>query len=631
MSPDGAQLAAIEGALVARQARREGRELRFLCPAHEDLRPSARWNPDKQTWFCDACQAGGGWRDLAARLGLEPPAAGGGAGELLAEVEAVYDYRDGEGRLRFQVLRKRGKSFACRRPLPGGGWAWNLDGVERVIYRLPETAAAVRAGGRVFVVEGEKDADQLAVLGLAATTNPGGAGKWRAAYGAALRGARVVILPDHDLAGRRHAEAVCASLVGAAAEVRVLELPGLGEKGDVSDWIAAGERAGHAPDSIRRELEKLAAVAPLAPIASTAPPAPLAGAGPATPAAALVASAGRPSRVRRASDVAPQSVTFLWRPYVACGKLTLLEGDPGQGKSWIAAALATAGSRGRGLPGTAPFEPFRSLIFTAEDGLADTLRPRLDRLGADCDAVFLHDQPLDLAQDEDFAEIEQALAEHRPRLVILDPIVAYLGARTDAYRANEVRAILAPLGRLADRHGCAVLAVRHLTKSRGSRSIYAGQGSIDFAAAARSVLLAGCGADDDAERALVHIKSNLAELGPTLAYTIDEQGFRWAGASPLRASDLLAPEATGNELSALDEARGFLRSLLGAGPVPTTEIWAAARQAGIAEHTVRRAKGLEKIAALRQGYGPGGSWRWALAAPAAPAAGEAKGTGEEET
>ncbi len=609
MSSDGAQVAAIERALAARQARREGPELRFLCPAHEDRHPSARWSREKRTWYCDVCQAGGGWRDLATRLGLDLPAAGG---EPLAEVEAVYDYRDGDGRLLYQVLRKRGKQFPCRRPLPGGGWAWNLEGIERVLYRLPETVAAVVAGEMVLLVEGEKDADRLAALGLAATTNPGGAGKWQAAYGAPLRGARVVILPDNDPVGRKHAETVARSLVtmrcGAAAEVRVLELAGLAEKGDVSDWIAERERAGRTAAEIRREVEELAAAAPMVLAADTT---------------AAGSPAGRRSRVRRASEVPPQAVVFLWRPYIACGKLTLLEGDPGQGKSWIAAALATAGSRGQGLPGAAPFAPFRTLIFTAEDGLGDTLRPRLDLLGADCDAVFLHDQPLDLAQADDFAEIEQALAEHRPRLVILDPIVAYLGAKTDAYRANEVRAILAPLARLADRHGCAVLAVRHLNKSRGSRSIYAGQGSIDFTAAARSVLLAGCGADDDAERALVHIKSNLAAVGPTLAYAIDEQGFRWAGASPLRASDLLAPEATGNDLSSLDEARAFLRSLLGAGPVSTNEIWAAARQAGIAEHTLRRAKQLEGIVARRQGYGTGGSWRWSLDGP--PAAPEGEG------
>jgi hypothetical protein len=145
--------------------------------------------------------------------------------------------------------------------------------------------------------------------------------------------------------------------------------------------------------------------------------------------------------------------------------------------------------------------------------------------------VLLHDQRLDLTVPEDFAELEQALAEHRPRLVILDPIVAYLGAKTDAYRANEVRAVLAPLARLAERHGCAMLAVRHLRKARGSRSIYAGQGSIDFTAAPRSVLLAGWGAEGEAERALVHIKSNLAGAGPTLAYRIDEQG----SAGPARA------------------------------------------------------------------------------------------------
>jgi putative DNA primase/helicase len=619
MPLDRAQLAAIARALAQRQARREGRELRFLCPAHQDRHPSARWNPEKETWFCDACKEGGGWRDLTARLGVEVRGAGG---EAPGEVEAAYDYRDAAGRLLFQVLRKPGKAFACRRPLPGGGWAWNLDGTERVAYRLPETLAAARGGGVVFVVEGEKDADRLVALGLAATTNAGGAGKWRASCSAALRGARVVIVPDQDAAGRRHAAAVGASLAGVAAEVRVLELRGLPEKGDVSDWIARREREGRGQGDIRRELVELAAGAPVPPAApgAGAPPVPPA------PCAAGPAAAGRRSRVRRASEIEPQAVRFLWRPYLPCGKLTLLEGDPGQGKSWIAAALATAGSRGEGFPGAAPFAPFRSLIFTAEDGLADTLRPRLDRLGAECDAVLLHDEPLDLAQGDDFAEVEQAVAEHGPRLVILDPIVAYLGAKTDAYRANEVRAILAPLARLADRHGCAVLAVRHLNKSRGSRSIYAGQGSIDFTAAARSVLLAGCGGEGEAERALVHIKSNLAALGDTVAYAIDEQGFRWAGASALRASDLLAPEATGDDVSALDEARAFLRSELAHGPVSWAQIWALARQAGIAEHTLRRAKAREGIVACRQGYGPGGSWRWSLAGAKAASEEPAEGS-----
>lgn len=165
----------------------------------------------------------------------------------------------------------------------------------------------------------------------------------------------------------------------------------------MSDWIEARKREGSSADEIRSDLEGLAAAAP--------------------PAAVTLSRSrsGRPSRVRCAVDVQPQPVSFLWRPYLALGKLTLLEGDPGQGKSWIAAALATAGSRGHGLPGSTPFPPFRTLIFTAEDGLADTLRPRLDLLGADLRSVLLHDQPLDLSEADDIAEFDQPLAEHRPR------------------------------------------------------------------------------------------------------------------------------------------------------------------------------------------------------------------------
>jgi putative DNA primase/helicase len=327
------------------------------------------------------------------------------------------------------------------------------------------------------------------------------------------------------------------------------------------------------------------------------------------------AAARRPSRVRRACDIEPQTVTFLWHPYLPLGKLSLLDGDPGLGKSWIAAALATAGSRGDGLPGAGAFSPFRTLICTAEDNLSDTLRPRLDQLGADTSLVLLHESLLDLSQSDDFAELEQALEDFQPRLLILDPVVAYLGAKIDTYRANEVRAILAPLGHLAARHGCAILAIRHINKSRGARSLYAGQGSIDFAAAARSVLLAGSSGDDDTERAVVHIKSNLARLGPALAYSVEDQGFRWNGESPLRASDLLAAEATGEDLSTLDEARAFLRSLLASGPVPAADIWSAGREAGLAERTLRRAKQRENITAFRKGYGRGGIWHWSLQPP----------------
>jgi putative DNA primase/helicase len=601
--------------------------VRFRCPAHADEHPSARWHPGKRTWFCDACKAGGGWRDLAGRLGLEEgPAGAGGAG---GEVVATYPYRDAAGRLVYEVVRKRPKAFACRRPDGAGGWIWDLAGVERVLYRLPETLVAVAGGETVFLTEGEKDADAVAALGLAATTHCGGAGKWRQEYAEALRGAAVVVLADNDEAGRRHAAQVAASLGAVAREVRVLELPGLPEKGDVSDWIAAAGGAGNKDNGAGAAARLLAELAARAPVWTGG------GGG----AAGAGGAGGGGAAYRRMSEVACERVEFLWYPYIPLRKLTLLEGDPGQGKSWLTAALAAAGSRGGALPGAAGRRGrggaagrgvrgaagapgaggageararFRTLFLTGEDGLGDTLRPRLERLGADCAQIIAHDRPVSLVVPDDVAELERALEEHRPRLVVLDPIVAFLGARTDIYRANEVRAVLAPLGRLAERFDCAIVAVRHLNKVKGGRCIYAGQGSIDFAAAARSVLLAGCAADDAGERALVHIKSNLAPLGRACGYRIERGRFGWTGESSLCAADLLAAEPGAGDRGAREEARLFLRTALGGAARPAREVVAAAREAGIAERTLKRAKQKEGVVALRRGFGEGSVWVWRL-------------------
>jgi RecA-family ATPase len=156
------------------------------------------------------------------------------------KIVASYDYTDEFGTLLFQVVRLAPKTFRQRRPDGKGGWIWNLEGVTRVLYRLPELLEAIALERRVFVAEGEKDVETLARLGIVATCNPGGAGKWRDAYADQLAGADVVVLPDHDKAGRNHAEAIARSLVDKAARVRLLELPGLPDKGDASDWFAAG-------------------------------------------------------------------------------------------------------------------------------------------------------------------------------------------------------------------------------------------------------------------------------------------------------------------------------------------------------------------------------------------------------
>lgn len=214
--------------------------------------------PSTGLWHDHEANTGGGTLDLILHLGAADSRAG--AHQWLvdkgllpadakparrarppAKTETAYQYRDAGGELLFEVVRKSGKRFMQRRPDPAsrGGWAWNLQGVERVLYRLPELLAAPKDVS-VFVVEGEKDCDRLASLGLVASCNSGGAGKWRKKYSPALKGRNVVIIPDNDDAGRDHARQVHKMLDGVAASVRILELPALQEKGDVSDWLDAG-------------------------------------------------------------------------------------------------------------------------------------------------------------------------------------------------------------------------------------------------------------------------------------------------------------------------------------------------------------------------------------------------------
>jgi hypothetical protein len=151
-------------------------------------------------------------------------------------IAAIYDYRDEHGNLLFQVVRYHPKSFTQRRPDGQGGWVWDLKGVRRVLYQLPELLAA-DPSLPVFIPEGEKDVNRLVSQGLVATTNPGGAGKWLPKYSEALKERRVIILPDNDEPGRLHAQQVAINLHKVAASLKVLQLPDLPDKGDVSDWL----------------------------------------------------------------------------------------------------------------------------------------------------------------------------------------------------------------------------------------------------------------------------------------------------------------------------------------------------------------------------------------------------------
>ena len=225
--------------------RAQGNSWEARCPAHEDAHASLSVSRGADGRVLLHCFAGCGAIAIVQALGLRmaalfPPREkrAKGAGPL-GEIIATYDYRSQDGTLLYQVVRFKPKGFRQRRPDGAGAWLWDLKGVSRVLYRLPELLAADPAQW-AFIVEGEKDADAVAALGLIATCNPGGAGKWsRLSTWAALAGRRVCIIPDKDDAGQAHAQDVAAQLVGVAREVWVLELPGEGK--DVSDWIEAQE------------------------------------------------------------------------------------------------------------------------------------------------------------------------------------------------------------------------------------------------------------------------------------------------------------------------------------------------------------------------------------------------------
>ena len=397
----------------------------------------------------------------------------------------------------YQVVRLVPKDFRQRRPDGQDGWTWGVKGVRRVLYRLH----TLRGQKTVFLVEGEKDVIRLAELELVATTNAGGAGqgKWLDLYTAQLTAAgveRVVVIPDNDEPGITHARTVAASCHAAGIKTKVVALP-VAAKCDVSNYLA---------DHGKDDLFALVKAAPLfAPETGTAN-----GAGPAGPV------------VHTLSDVTAQSVHWLWPRRIARGKLGILAGEPGEGKSTVTLDLAARLTRPGGLmPDGAPAPDGDVLLLSAEDGLRDTIRPRLDACGADVRRVHALTATRDLDGTErhlelarDLPQLEAAIERYHPVLIIIDPLSAYLG-RTDTWRDNEVRALLSPLASLAERHECAILGVLHLTKNASAKVLNRIIGSIAFVAAARVVLAVASDQDDKTRRFLLPVKNRLYPNFPT--------------------------------------------------------------------------------------------------------------------
>lgn len=307
------------------------------------------------------------------------------------------------------------------------------------------------------------------------------------------------------------------------------------------------------------------------------------------------------------SDIEAQEIEWLWYPYIAYGKLAIVQGDPGDGKTTLILNLAAKLTKGEGLDENMKvMEPMNVIYQTAEDGLADTVKPRLLQAGADCEKVLVIDESEKSLSMLD-ERIEEALIKTGARVLILDPIQAYLGSGTDMNRANEVRNMTKRLAALAEKYKCAIILIGHMNKAAGNKAAYRGMGSIDFYAVARSVLLVGRVEGEPNIRAMVQIKNNLAEFGHAKAFRLSEEGFRWLGDYEITADEVLGGYAP--KMNKLEQAKDLLRELSKElEKVESNSIYDMAKEQNISKRTLENAKREMGIRAKREN----GSWYWPL-------------------
>lgn len=323
------------------------------------------------------------------------------------------------------------------------------------------------------------------------------------------------------------------------------------------------------------------------------------------------------------ADVQPEPVTWLWVSRIPRGKLTILDGDPGLGKSTLALDLAARVTTGRAFPDGAPAgAPAGVVLLTAEDGLADTVRPRLDAMGGNPSRVIALTAVTDergaispLVLPDHLDALRVAIEQVHAVLVIVDPFTAYLASYVNSRIDHDVRRTLAPLAALAEETEVAMILIRHLNKMSGGPALYRGGGSIGIVAAARAGLLVAEDPDDLSRRVLAVVKANLAPRAPSLAYRIEstDNGVArivWVGESAHTATVLLAVPDEPEERSAVQDAKEWLADLLRDGPKPAAEVYAAAKQAGHPQRTVQRAKAQLGVRSEKLGSG---SWVWKIA------------------
>lgn len=323
-----------------------------------------------------------------------------------------------------------------------------------------------------------------------------------------------------------------------------------------------------------------------------------------------------------------EQIEWLLYPFIPFGKVTIIQGDPGEGKTTMVLQNIAKLTRGepillkqqsqkeaqkdskenlkqKVLSQDNPIQPVNVIYQTAEDGLGDTIKPRLLAAGADCSRVQVIDdreQPLTMLD----VRLEEAIMQTKARMVVLDPIQGFLGTDVDMHRANEIRPLMKRVAVLAEKYHCAIILIGHMNKNSNGKSSYRGLGSIDFQAAARSVLIVGRLKDEPETRVMCHVKSSLAPEGKSVAFRLDkETGFQWIGEYDISADDLLSGDARGQKSRI---AKEFLLDILADGGMAQKKIEEEASKQGIKKKTLRNAKQELEIDSIKRGN----QWFWIL-------------------
>jgi AAA domain len=312
------------------------------------------------------------------------------------------------------------------------------------------------------------------------------------------------------------------------------------------------------------------------------------------------------------ADVTPRMVSFLWEPYFVRGAVNLLEGDPNVGKTYCLCCIASAVSSGTPLPGQSRAKPQNVLFMSAEDDPETTLVRRLMRMGADLSRVWFLTKFVRL-EDDVIRLIERHIDKHRIRLVIIDPLLAYMQGGIDMNKANETRPFMARLAELAKARSVTIIALRHLAKAEKEKAIFRGLGSIDITAAARSAVMIGHHPEAEGTRVFVHIKHNLSERGQSLLYELragknpgEVPRLVWKGETDLTADDLARQAAKpGRPDTASQDAAAFLQRALASGPRVIKDLVREAERRSISYRTLRKVR--TNLGIIKEGR------RWKLA------------------